>query len=82
MNVVISPKASKQLNKLPAKEGLKIIRKLRALESIPFVGKRLAGKLQGLYTLRAWPYRIIYRILKEQKIILVETIEHRQGVYK
>ena len=82
MKVIISPKANKQLHKLPVREGLKIIRKLRALETTPFVGKPLSGTLRGMYTLRAWPYRIVYRVMKEKNIIFVETIEHRQGVYK
>lgn len=82
MNVIISPKAGKQLHKLQTNEALKITRRLRELESTPFAGKLLTGKLKNHYTLRAWPYRIVYQVFKDQDIILVDTIEHRQGVYK
>lgn len=82
MKVVISPKADKQLRKLSAREGLKIIRKLRELETTPFSGKLLSGKLNRFYALRAWPYRIVYQIFKDRNVVLVDTIEHRQGVYK
>jgi mRNA-degrading endonuclease RelE of RelBE toxin-antitoxin system len=82
MKVILSPKSQKQFNKLPVKEGFKIIRKLRELEVTPYSGKLLSGKLNHLYSLRAWPYRIIYHVFPDRQLILIDTIEHRQGVYK
>lgn len=82
MKVIISPKAGRQLHKLPTSAGLKITRKFRELEGSPFTGKLLTGKLKRFYSFRAWPYRIIYQIFKDRKIILIDAIEHRQGVYK
>lgn len=82
MKVIVSPKAEKLLSKFPARESVKITRKLRELEVHPFGGKPLVGQLKGWYVLRAWPYRIIYRIIKEQHLVFIETVEHRQGVYK
>lgn len=82
MKTILSPKAGKQLLKLSPSDGLKVTKKLRALEGNPFAGKPLTGKLKGFYTLRAWPYRVVYQIFKERKIALIDTIEHRQGVYK
>lgn len=82
MKVIFSPRATRQLDRLPANEGFKIIKKLKDLETTPFTGKLLTGKLKGLYSLRAWPYRIVYEIFKDRKIVLIDTIEHRQGVYK
>lgn len=82
MNVIISPKAGKQLQKLRTNEAMKITRKLRELESTSFAGKLLTGKLKNHYSLRAWPYRIVYQIFKDRGVILIDTIEHRQGVYK
>lgn len=82
MIVLLSPKADKQLNKLPGRENAKIIRKLHELERQPFIGKLLTGELKGTYSLRAWPYRIIYEIIKDRRVVFVDAIEHRQGVYK
>lgn len=81
MQVVLSRDAAKQFNHLPKTEQRKIKRKLILLESDPLVGKRLSGDLNGRCALRAWPYRIIYKINKEQRVE-VSAILHRQGVYK
>ncbi len=42
---------------------------LEGLREDPFAGKKLQGELYGLYSLRVWPYRIIYSI--EKRIIKV-----------
>lgn len=69
-----------QLKKLPKREVKKILRKLNTLTTDPYVGKMLKGELEGLRSLRAWPYRIIYEI--KGKSIIIFSIAHRQGVYK
>ena len=81
MRVELTPTAKKQLKKLPKSEVKKIARKLFSLQSSPYLGKKLEGKLKDRYVMRAWPYRIIY-IITRNSIIQVDTIEHRQGVYK
>ena len=40
------------------------------------------GKLKEEYSMRAWPYRILYSINMKRKLISIEIIQHRQGVYK
>ena len=82
MKIELSRGAAKQLEKLPKDEARKVVRKLHFLESTPLSGKKLSGKLNEEYSVRAWPYRIIYIIISSDKIILIEKIEHRQGVYK
>lgn len=74
--------SQKQLAKLPKHEQVKVIKVIRKLANDPYVGKPLAGSLRGLFSARAWPYRIIYRFIKQKKVVVVETIEHRQEVYK
>lgn len=51
-----------------------------SLESINPVG--LKGDLSGLYKLRQGDYRIIYQILREEKVILIHSIGHRREVYR
>jgi mRNA-degrading endonuclease RelE of RelBE toxin-antitoxin system len=48
----------------------------------PFIGKKLDGKLTGLYSYQVWPYRIIYKIYKHILLIVVIRISHRQRAYK
>lgn len=80
MKLLYKPEAVKQLKKLPLSEKKKIIKKLKALSQNPFAGKVFKGELEGLRSLRAWPYRIIYEIKKKSLIIL--SISHRQSAYQ
>ena len=82
MNLVISEDARKQYKHLPEREQQKIRKKLTALSKNPYSGKKLEGKLKEKYSIRAWPYRIIYFINKAKNRIEVSSILHRQGVYK
>ena len=78
----LSKKAEKEFIKLGKAEREKVHRKLKALETNPFAGKPLTGELKNLFSLKAWPYRIIYEFNKSANYIKVHKIEHRQGVYK
>lgn len=79
--VILSKTAEKEFTRLPKAEKKKIIKKILILKEEPFAGKILAGELQGLFSLRVWPYRIIYEFKKPNKII-IHHILHRQKVYK
>lgn len=79
-DVVISNKASKDYSKLPKNEQKKISRKISLLSENPLAGKKLEGKLKDQYSVRAWPYRIIY-IQGKDKIFILRIL-HRQGAYK
>lgn len=78
----LTPKAEKELNKLKVGERAKILKQLVFLTADPFLGKKLKGELKDFYSLKAWPYRIIYQIYKNQLLIIVVGIGHRQGIYK
>lgn len=80
MNLYYKPQVIKQLKKLPLAEKRKVIKKLEFLVPDPLSGKQLKGELTGLYSLRVWPYRIIYAV--EGKSIIIYSVAHRQGVYK
>jgi len=79
--VILSQNAEKELARLSIKDKKKIVKKIHTLQDEPLAGKLLAGKLKGLFSFRAWPYRIIYELRKPNKII-VHRILHRQKVYK
>lgn len=82
MNVVFSRDAQKQLEKLPKAEVKKVVRKIEQIKSSPYSAKKLSGELGKQYSLKAWPYRIIYQIYSKDKNILILQVEHRQAVYK
>lgn len=82
MDVKLSKDAERRLDRLPSVKRQKVVDKLVVLGSNPYLGKKLSGQFSGNYSLRIWPYRIIYQINKLQPTIIIITIEHRQGVYK
>lgn len=82
MLLVLSRDASRHCAHLPVSLQKKIKRKLILLEANPLLGKKLSGDLEGNYSLRAWPYRIIYQINDNEKRIEVSAILHRQGAYR
>ena len=82
MKLAYLPIAQKQLSKLSRSQKIKVVKTIRKLALNPFAGKSLGGRFAGHYSARAWPYRIIYRFLKQTQLLIIETIQHRQQVYK
>jgi len=44
--------------------------------------RKLVGNWEGYYRIRVGKIRIIFAISKESKVIFVEKVDHRGGVYK
>ncbi len=80
--LLFTKKAERALDNLPETFRVKIVHVFREMESNPFFGKKLSGTKKGQYSVRIWPYRIIYSIEKKQLIIIAIDIGHRQGIYK
>lgn len=79
MNILYEKQVINQLKKIPKVEIKKINSKIIKLSQTTKIGKSLKGELNGLYSLRAWPYRILYEITKTS--IIICSIAHRQGAY-
>lgn len=75
-------RALKSLNKIPIVWRKRISKAIDGLRLEPFQGKKLKGELEGSFSLRVWPYRIIYLVNKKQITIIIMDIGHRQNVYK
>lgn len=73
--------AHKNLKKIPRQWQTRIINIIQQLKSNPFLGKKLHGDFEGMYSVRAWPYRIIYQIQQKELRIIIINIAHRQSVY-
>ncbi len=80
--VTLKPSAEKSLRKLPSKDHKRILATLTLLADNPLLGKKLKGDFELCYSLRVWPYRIIYIVRKTELLIIVIAIGHRQGVYR
>ncbi len=80
--VILAKSAEKRLKRLPRAKKVRVLKALKDLEKDPYLGKPLVGELSGLFSLRIWPYRVIYQIEKKRLIVIVFNIGHRQGVYK
>jgi mRNA-degrading endonuclease RelE of RelBE toxin-antitoxin system len=77
----IKPSAEKELNNLPQKDYYRALATLSVIANNPFAGKKLEGKRAGQWSMRIWPYRIIYSIYKKELLVFVIAISHRQGIY-
>ena len=73
--------AVKNIQKLSQKDRQKISTILESLKSDPFSGKQLAGEYKHFYSVRAWPYRIIYTIVKKELLVLIIDVAHRKDAY-
>jgi mRNA interferase RelE/StbE len=75
--------AASELEKLDKTVARRIIDKINWLanNAEAIRPKHLTGDLRGLYKLREGDYRIIYGVLKKEKIIIIHLIGHRRDVY-
>lgn len=80
--IILSRTAGKDLDKINKKYKPHIFAALFDLRKDPYLGKKLKGKFQDCYSLRVGPYRIIYKIYKQELTILIIRVGQHQEVYK
>ncbi len=51
------------------------------LESDPWYGDKMLGKYKDQYKIRIWPYRILYRVDKKKKVVVINEVGQRGGMY-
>jgi mRNA-degrading endonuclease RelE of RelBE toxin-antitoxin system len=74
--LTLSKEAQKEFVKLPKSEKKKVDRKLKYLKVNPFTGKPLTGELKSFFSLKAWPYRIIYEFIEAKNQVKIHKIQH------
>ena len=79
---VYSNRARKSIKAIPAKIRSRIEQGIFGILTDPYSGKPLQGQFKGFYSLKIWPYRVVYMINKEKRILEVFDVGHRQGIYK
>lgn len=75
--LIIKPRARKNLDKISEPYHSRIIAILDEISVSPFSGKALSGDRIGEYSVRVWPYRIIYTIKKKELVVVVVEVDHR-----
>lgn len=82
MQVSITKKAAKELDKIPDQIAGNITSRLSNLSLNPFPlnSKKLAG--QNNYRLRTGVYRAIYTVDSKRKEITILRVAHRKTVYR
>lgn len=78
----IKPKAQKAIDKVPEEFRFRVWQILIGIKDDPYLGKKLSGKHMDEYSVRVWPFRIIYEIRKAELIIVVIRFKHRKDAYK
>ncbi len=80
--IIISPQAQKEIKKIKKTYQDAINNAVKELREDPSSGKALGSDLNGRFSYKVGPYRIIYLINKKDKIINILTAGHRSIVYK
>lgn len=79
--VEIQKHAQKELEKLTPRDQERVVLALRDLTTLPFSGKKLHGVHSDKYSIRVWPYRVVYKVYKKILVILVLGVTHRKDAY-
>ncbi len=80
MKVILSPRAEKQLRKLPKFDQLALAQKIRALPLPNVAGEEKFVGYPHIYRVRVGMYRIVY--YKTSDHITIVLIRHRRDVYR
>ncbi len=80
--LLVAPSAERGLRRLPEKAAAAVVEFLVGplTEEPERVGHRLRGELDGLWTARRGPYRVVYEIDRPSRQIRVLRIDHRADV--
>lgn len=81
--LVVTGPAARSIQLLPEKYGSAVLETLRAIETNPRrLGKPLRFELEGRWSARRGPYRIIYALDDAARTVTVLAVAHRADVYR
>lgn len=79
----MAPRAARQIADLPERYATAVVELLPAIAANPRrLGKPLKFELEGKWVARRGPYRVIYDLDEEAKIVRVLAVAHRADVYR
>ena len=79
--VIVSNSARSRIKKLPQRYRKSAIDALEELKATPLLGKALTRELRGKFSFQFGPYRMIYKVNKQDKRVEVLVIRHRKYAY-
>lgn len=75
--------AMRDLERLPEKVATAVIESFDAIVKNPKrIGKPLRFQLEGLWSARRGPYRLIYAIDEQRGLVTIVAISHRSDAYR
>lgn len=80
--VVFSREARSHVEGLDARLAEAVLDAITGLEGDPEAGKRLRGRLKGLWSLRIGSYRVIYQVRDRGKTVRIVAVLHRRLAYR
>ncbi|MDO8571783.1 MAG: type II toxin-antitoxin system RelE/ParE family toxin [bacterium] len=80
MSIIISPRAEKQLRKLPKFDQIAVIEKIRSLSTAATQKEEKLSGYKDIFRVRVGDYRIVYR--KASQSVYIVLIRHRRDVYR
>jgi mRNA interferase RelE/StbE len=81
--VVVMAPARRQFDRLPISVAAAVLETLDAIAENPRrLGKRLTLEHEGRLSARRGPYRIIYELAEDERLVRVIAIGHRRDVYR
>lgn len=83
MKVVFSTRALRFLAKVEKEDRTRVVKKLEALQEDPFPSgiKKLKGEVD-VYRLRIGDFRVLYKLIADDEVILVFRVDKRSRVYR
>jgi mRNA-degrading endonuclease RelE of RelBE toxin-antitoxin system len=82
-HVLVMGPARRQIDRLPISVAAAVIETLGAIASNPRrLGKPLRFELDGCFSARRGPYRIVYRIDDAANTVSVLAVAHRADIYR
>ena len=82
-HVELGSKAFQALSKLDKINKTRVIKKIKSLEETPFpVGSLKMEGEENVYRLRSGEMRILYKLLKSEKVVIIFKIEKRGKAYE
>jgi mRNA interferase RelE/StbE len=81
--VVVMPPARREFDRLPISVAAAVLETLDAIAGNPRrLGKPLMLEHEGRFSARRGPYRIIYELDDDERLVRVIAIGHRRDVYR
>lgn len=78
--IFVPKSALKSMAKIPLPWRARVKDAIDALETNPYYGEKMRGAYADKRKIRVWPYRIIYSVEEDKKMVKIFEVEHRGNI--